>query len=82
MHNGTIFTLTTDIGSIDLLAEVSGIGAFEDVKANSIEVDAFDRRVRTLDLPALIRAKRAAGREKDLRMLPELDGLLEAIGSE
>jgi hypothetical protein len=29
-------------------------------------------------LPALIRAKRAAGRPKDLQVLPELEGLLEA----
>ena len=32
----------------------------------------------TLRLPALIRAKRAAGRRKDLQVLPELEGLLEA----
>jgi hypothetical protein len=41
-------------------------------------VQAFDREVWTLDLPALIRAKRAAGRTKDLKVLPELEGLLEA----
>jgi predicted nucleotidyltransferase len=29
-------------------------------------------------LPSLIKAKRAAGREKDLRALPELEGLLGA----
>jgi hypothetical protein len=31
-----------------------------------------------LDLKSLIKAKRAAGREKDLRVLPELEALLEA----
>ncbi|SPF41662.1 conserved hypothetical protein [Candidatus Sulfopaludibacter sp. SbA4] len=78
LRNGTIFTLSTDCGAIDLLAEVSGLGGFEEVKASSILVRAFDRDVWTLDLPNLIRAKRAAGREKDLRVLPELEGLLEA----
>ena len=78
LRNGAIFTLTTDLGPIDLLAEVSGLGSFEDVLAASVTVDAFDRRVRTLDLKSLIRAKRAAGREKDLRALPELESLLEA----
>jgi hypothetical protein len=43
-----------------------------------VSVEAFDRNVWTLDLPSLIPAKRAAGREKDLRVLPELEGLLEA----
>jgi hypothetical protein len=41
-------------------------------------VQAFDREIWTLDLPALIRTKRAAGRAKDLQVLPELEGLLEA----
>ena len=63
---------------IDLLAEVSGVGGFDEVKAHSELVQAFDRSVWTLDLPSLIRAKRAAGREKDLRALPELESLLDA----
>lgn len=78
LRNGAIIRLTTDCGMLDLLAEVSGLGAFEEVKASSVLVCAFDRDVWTLDLPGLIRAKRAAGREKDLMVLPELEGLLEA----
>jgi hypothetical protein len=78
LRNGTIFTLQTDIGEIDLLAEVEGLGAFSDVKEHSITVEAFGRKVTTLDLPGLIRAKRATGREKDLSALPELESLLEA----
>jgi hypothetical protein len=78
LRNGTIFTLQTQIGEIDLLAEVAGLGDFEAVKADSITVEAFDRRVAILDLPGLIRAKRAAGREKDLSALPELESLLES----
>jgi hypothetical protein len=54
------------------------LGPYDDVKAGSIEVEAFDRRVATLDLPSLIRAKRASGREKDLSALAELESLLEA----
>lgn len=78
LKNGTVFTLTTALGSIDLLAEVAGIGGYEEVKAASKLVEAFDRRVWTLDLPGLIAAKRAAGRPKDLQALPELESLLEA----
>ncbi len=29
LRNGTVFTLHTEIGEIDLLAEVTGLGAFE-----------------------------------------------------
>jgi hypothetical protein len=78
LGNGTIFTLTTELGVIDLLAEVDGLGNFDAVYKESVRVHAFDRDVWTLSLPSLIRAKRAAGREKDLRALPELEGLLES----
>jgi len=78
LRNGTLFTLETELGSIDLLAEVAGIGTFEDVKAHSVEMNAFDRRIATLDLSSLIQAKRAAGRDKDQEALRELESLLEA----
>jgi hypothetical protein len=82
LRNGTVFTLSTDLGKIDLLAEVSGVGGFEEVRANAVLMPGFEREVWTLDLPALIRAKRAAGRPKDLMLLPELESLLEAEESD
>ena len=78
LANGTVFTLATDLGIIDLLAEVTGIGSYNDVRAASLEVDAFDRRIKALNLQALIQSKKAVGRPKDLLILPELEGLLEA----
>ena len=78
LQNGTVFTLGTDLGAIDLLAEVAGLGAYDQVKAHSIVVEAFGRRVATLNLAGLIQSKRAAGRERDLSALPELESLLEA----
>lgn len=78
LRNGTVFTLNTDLGVIYLLAEVSGLGSFEEVNRSAVSVDAFGRRVRTLDLKSLIQSKRASGRDKDLNILPELESLLEA----
>jgi hypothetical protein len=78
LRNATVPTLQTDLGELDLLAEVAGLGAFDAVKAHSVMVEAFGRKIATLDLPALIQAKRAAGRQKDLAALPELEVLLEA----
>lgn len=79
LRNTTVLTLLTDLGEIDLLAEVAGLGGWDEVKAGSVEVEAFDRCISILDLPSLIRAKRAAGRAKDLAALPELESLLEAL---
>jgi|SRR5580693_4752679 predicted nucleotidyltransferase len=78
VRNSTILTLGTDLGEIDLLAEVAGLGSYSEVKAHSLVVNAFGRQVSALDLPSLIAAKRAAGREKDLSAIPELESLLEA----
>lgn len=78
LRNGKNFTLLTDLGAIDLPAEVSGIGGYDEAKAKAMEVEAFGRRVWVLDLPSLIQAKKAAGRPKDLQILPELEGLLES----
>jgi hypothetical protein len=78
LRNGTVFTLDTDLGMLDLLAEVAGVGAYPEAFQHSVLVHSFDRDVRTLDLGALIRSKRAAGRAKDLALLPELEALLAA----
>ena len=73
-----MLTLETDLGEIDLLAEVAGLGGWNEVNERAITVSIFDRSIRTLDLPSLIAAKRAAGREKDLAALPELESILES----
>jgi predicted nucleotidyltransferase len=77
LRNAMILTLQTDLGELDLLAEVAGVGAFDVVRKHSIGVEAFGCQISTLDLPSLIQAKRAAGREKDLAAIPELESLLE-----
>ncbi len=77
LRSATVLTLQTDIGPIDLLAEVPGLGNFAAVQRHSIMVEAFERQIATLDLPGLIQSKRAAGREKDISALAELEGLLE-----
>ncbi len=80
LRDASVLTLQTDVGEIDLLAEVAGLGNFDGVVNHAILVEAFGRRIATLDLPGLILSKRAAGREKDVAALPELESLLESAG--
>jgi hypothetical protein len=75
--SGLNFTLDTDLGALDLLGEVSPLGEFPEVVNHSEVAELFGYRVRTLSLEALIQAKRAAGRPKDLLVIPELEALLE-----
>lgn len=79
LQNGTNFTLQTDIGDIDLLGEVAGVGSYNEVFANSAILKLFGDDVRVLSLEDLIKAKKAAGRPKDLFVLPQLETLQEAL---
>lgn len=71
-----IMTLVTTEGFFDVLDTVKGVGDYEKCRARSIAISAFGIRFRVLDLPALIDAKRAAGRPRDLDQIPELEALL------
>jgi len=57
--------LKTDLGIVDCLGEVLGIGNFEDVLKNSVEVELPYGKCRILDIDALIRAKEAMDRDHD-----------------
>lgn len=79
LKSGLNFTLTTDLGDLDLLGEVTGIGDYAAAKEASMPVELFGRNFDVLTLEALIVSKRAAGRPKDLLVLPELEALREAM---
>jgi predicted nucleotidyltransferase len=77
VQSGLNFTLTTDIGDLDLFGQVTGLGGCDEVAAISEVMELFGFSVRVLSLEGLIGAKTAAGRQKDLLALPELEALLE-----
>ena len=72
---GLNFTLMTDVGDIDLLGEVSGLGFYEEVRKQAEEVELYTHRLWVLTIEGLIQSKQAAGRDKDLRLIPELKAL-------
>ncbi|MFN2408671.1 MAG: hypothetical protein ABR594_21705 [Pyrinomonadaceae bacterium] len=78
LKRGLNFTFVTDIGDLDLLGEVRGVGNYEDVLADSLTVELFGYHFSVIDIGKLIAAKRAAGRPKDLIALPELEAIQEA----
>jgi hypothetical protein len=77
LRRGMNFTLVTDAGELDLLGEIAGGGGYEALLPHSITLEIFGFRCSCLDLPALIRTKRAAGRPKDLEAVAELEALLK-----
>ena len=82
LARGLNFTLTTSLGDLDLLGDVTGGGGYEDLAPHTRLIRVFDTEVAVVTLPQLIRLKRAAGRPKDLAALAELEALLEEQGRE
>ena len=77
LRNGLNFTLTTKLGDLDLLGEVVGGGGYRELLSRTFVVEAFGVKFKCVDLPTLIKLKRAAGRPKDLESIAELQALLE-----
>ncbi|MEO7823314.1 MAG: hypothetical protein ABIS15_06895 [Gemmatimonadaceae bacterium] len=77
LFGAPILTLTTVEGDIDVMDRIAGVGDYATVKKHSEKIEAFDVSFRILELPWLIKAKRAAGRPRDFEHLPELEALLE-----
>jgi len=74
---GLNLTLTTSLGDLDLLGEVTGGGRYEQLLPFCQEMDVFGVKCLFVTLEKLIQLKRAAGRAKDLEVIAELEALLE-----
>jgi hypothetical protein len=77
IKRGLNFKLVTDLGDLDLLGELTGVGSFADVASESLEAMLFGSTHLFINLDGLIRSKRAAGRAKDLEVVAELEAIRE-----
>jgi len=71
--------LDTDLGALDCLSEVTGVGGFEEVLRQSIEVATPSGKCRVLGLDALICAKEAMGRPRDQTTAVQLRAIREKL---
>lgn len=65
--------LDTSAGVLDCLGDIKGLGDYTDCKNRSIEADLGDFTLRVLSREALIAAKKAMGRPKDLQTVAQLE---------
>jgi len=72
--------LQTDYGQLDCLSSVLGVGDYEAVKAQSVEVQLAAGSCRILSLNALIQSKEAMGRPRDLDAALQLRAIRERSG--
>ena len=72
-----VMTLTTDLGDIDVMDLVPGVGRYADAVKGSELIEIGNVEFRSLSLDALIASKRAVRRPKDVEQLIELEALRE-----
>lgn len=75
LQSGLNFTLVSEPGDIDILGEVAGVGGYDRVAEDAVPMEVYGHRVLVMSLNALERAKRTAGRLKDLADLEEIQAL-------
>lgn len=69
--------LKTDLGYIDVLSELPGIGEYEELAAHAIVISLFDMNCRVLDIDTLMKAKKQMKRSKDKETVVQLKAIKE-----
>jgi len=77
VERGLNFTLTSDVGDLDLFGEIAGGGTYDALRPHAVTIQVFEVECLCLGLERLIDVKRAAGRPKDLDAVAELEAILE-----
>jgi len=71
--------LLTDLGQLDVLSEIAGVGDHSVVEQHTIQVVLEGTRCRVLDLDTLITAKNAMSSPKDRQAAIELGAIRERL---
>ena len=67
--------LDTDLGRLDCLNAIEGLGDYAQVKDASEQIDVAGLRLRVLTIDALIRTKQAMNRPRDREAIHQLEAL-------
>jgi len=67
--------LDTDIGQLDCLSFIDGLGDYQKVKEASELIRVEDNQLRVLSLDALIKAKKAMNRPRDKEAIIQLEAI-------
>jgi len=81
LRRGLNFTLTTDLGDVDLFGDIPGGGGYSHLIDKTLDLEIFGYICKGLDLETLIAVKKAAGRPKDLEAVAELELIREELES-
>jgi len=68
--------LTTDLGIVDFISSITGVGDFARVESQAETVMIDGHAIKIISLEDLIRAKESLGRDKDKLAAMELKAIL------
>ena len=71
--------LQTDAGVLDILSNITGIGDFNELRKNAIEIQIFGYKCKIISIEDLIKAKLTLKRPKDLVVAEELQIIREKL---
>lgn len=71
--------LETDLGQLDILSEIAGVGDYDAVSLHTVTMDLGGAPCRVLDLETLIQSKKALGRPRDLHAAIELEAIQQRL---
>jgi hypothetical protein len=67
--------LDTDIGQLDCLSFIEGVGDFEQLKNASVLIKVADIQIKVVNLDALIASKKALNRPRDQEAVRQLEAI-------
>lgn len=74
--------LMTDLGPVDFLGVIPGVGDFAFAKSHSLTAHLAAGDMRVLDRPTLIQSKEHAGRPRDLLVVGQLRAIEESLSKD
>jgi hypothetical protein len=69
----TTLHLDTDLGVLDIISHVEGVGDFYDVLRHAEEIELYGGQCFLIAIDDLIKCKKALGRHRDLAVVEELE---------
>ena len=69
------FHLNTDLGALDVIHHIQGVGDYYDALKNSEEIEIYGAKCRLISLEDLIQSKKLLGRYRDIATLMELEAI-------
>lgn len=67
--------LETDLGALDIMAHVEGVGDYYSVLKNVMEIELYGGKCFLMSMDDLIKSKTALGRHRDLIVVEELEAI-------